>query len=228
MNLPLINHDDSLIDYASLRFCNTAQLPVTKLPGFQKHHQIPTSRTMAQRFMGQLVAEDLKKEFQHLHDFSRRQYGFKRKQLMVTLDAGNAVFENPAFTFSKSYDIEDGSTEFVSEEIILESIADLNSLAVPEFETGFPFKFSELQFSLRNELDIDRVIDLLEEREDEHAFQLHYDFEATSCELAGSEIPTRLTIFAEQISLHSIRPQKPRELLLDWLEYEKLLQSILT
>ena len=127
-----------------LRFLEQRRESVKQLPGFQKHHRVPTSASASDTsFVASLAEPLLDKDLQETFSSLRKSFGLKRKEIRVDGPfEGSGIIETPFFCYRIEVAIDPDSPSRV---IFTRSIIDITEPArvvAPPFEEVFQKRHS--------------------------------------------------------------------------------------
>lgn len=212
-----------LLSETSVRFGRTQTFPLRKFDGFTKQHRSPSvNNHSTNRFVGSLVKRQLESTLQSLHSFLRQQFGLKRIDLETTLDEiGTGILESPVLRFESTYRINPENLDELVHEIWLDEVPDLNVLAQAEFEKGFGHRFCVLEIPLATPVDIQSLIDGLETLPEQGSvFSLDYPYSGSRCDVSRTGSANRLIFETERIRMESPLARFPKDLALEFSQFE--------
>lgn len=197
-----------------LRFEGRQNGLVKTLRGFRKgQHTVPDAVTPATTaFLGKLCAEELAEDAEALFQSARREMGYKRKDLSLSLGSGQATLNAKDFSLEISYRLapEDPSS--------YESCWSLSGFQETAFLRGdacsalFADRFDSLVFSLKKGAPVEAVIDAIEALE-EHPLQVDYPSDCSHCILSVEGVDAQVRFDGAELSMIFTRRAAPVYLL---------------
>ncbi|MEZ6060047.1 MAG: hypothetical protein R3C19_06780 [Planctomycetaceae bacterium] len=218
------DNDAGMIDVALVREQTTR---VRDLSGFRKGHQVPAEASdRASAFVARIAAADLSRDLdEHFAQF-RRQFRFRRTELQVSdPENGAARISTPWFDYRVSVTLDSTKT---SQAIWRRQVSEFRSpeqLFSGEFASVFGQSFDTVEFTPPAMIDLEAFIDHVEDRDD-NSLTIEYDRRSTWCELSIDEIPARMVVRSDLVSLIARQPQIPAQLLESFLAMRKRLKGI--
>lgn len=197
-----------------LRFLSEQFEAIRNLPGFQKHFKVPTSESDSDRkFLYSLVQDLIDEDLQTIFSSTRKSFGLKRKELSTDgpYDGFGSV-SLPFFDYKIVAEFAQGDPSRVCFRRTIENISEPARVLAPAFEEAIPFAFSSLQWSAKDPLDLEGIIDAIEDAEID-GLAIDYDKDLTWCELTLPSAAASIRITSEQIETQSARGCSPKELL---------------
>ena len=196
---------------ASLRRIQSGQ--VRDLSGFNKArgHRPPTLVNSTSRsWVAGLAEGDIEAEMNEIFEKIRKAAGYKRKELIYDSPAdGSASIRTPDFAFTINYSqCENDPSEY-------EVVQELTRLSNPEtlesdwFNDVFKRVFNEAVVEFSGPLDVTEFIDLAEEC---RGLVVHYDKDATYCEITLKGFEGTITVTADSMTYRFRNAETPKEM----------------
>ena len=157
---------------------------VKRLPGFDKsRHTVPKwASERAQQFIGSICEPELREWGEGIFSELRTAMSYKRKDLRLTLNDGEAVMEAKDFALKRRYFLNE---EDLSEYIVETELLDLGSaelLRYAKFNDAIGPLFDQLRCLFRKEQSVEGVIDAIEEASTSE-IRVDYPSDCESCEV---------------------------------------------
>ena len=157
---------------------------VKRLPGFDKsRHTVPKwASERAHQFIGSICEPELREWGEGLFSELRSAMDYKRKDLRLTLNDGEAVMEAKDFALKRQYLLNE---EDLSEYIVETELLDLGStelLRYAKFNEAIGPLFDQLRCLFRKEQSVEGVIDAIEDASSSE-IQVDYPSNCETCEV---------------------------------------------
>ncbi|MCH2210489.1 MAG: hypothetical protein MK110_04255 [Fuerstiella sp.] len=202
--------------------------PVRNLAGFRKSHRVPDdtserSRAFVRRIAGDDVGRDLDQRFTDL----RHKLGLKRVQIQVSDPAdGCGSIRTPEFSYQVCADLSCSNSSAVVWRRSVYGFTAPDAVLSESFSATFGTTFDTVEFSPRQPVDVETIIDWIEDRTT-CRLQADYDRTGSWCRLtAPQQMESMMTIRAHVVSLQSLNPCNPQTLLTSFLAFHDLLPVI--
>lgn len=192
------------------------------LNGFQKHHRVPQNDSVSDRqFLAELTAADLDADLQKTFSNLRSGFGFKRKELTVTGPVdGSGVIETPFFTYEINVLLCEDDVSQVAWRSAISQIRVPDHIFSDSFQKTFGNRFSIMEVSTSEPLNIEAIIDHVEEAELD-SVSVNYDKDATWCEIRVAEAQASVNVRDTSIRINSLVDGSPRQLLETFLDFQQ-------
>lgn len=205
-----------------LRFLEQRVEQIKQLPGFKKHHRVPTSANASdEKFIATLAEPLLDSDLQDTFSALRKAYGLKRKEISVDGPfEGTGIIETPFFHYHIEVAID---PEFPSRVIFTRSISDITEparIVAPAFETVFEKRFSLMEIETSDALDLEAIVDAIEDAESE-LVKIDYDKDLTWCEIQVINSAATVIVSENSIRVESARETTPQLLLETFAEIQQ-------
>ena len=203
---------------SKLRFLERRIEPVKHLPGFQKHHRVPSSANGSdQAFVASLMMPALDQELQEIFSGLRRAYGLKRKEISVDGPyEGCGFVQTPFFKYVVRVHLSADQPSQVVTTRSVEDVVEPGRLMAGPFSEVFGDRFRILEIATTEPLDLESIIDAIEDAESDRV-QIDYDKDLTWCKINLMDTNATVLIRENLIQIESIRDTPPRELLLSFI-----------
>ncbi len=193
-----------------------------QLDGFQKHHRVPTSGSDSDhRFLAEITARELDADLQTIFAALRKSYGLKRKEISVDGPAdGGGVIATDFFNYEIHVALDDDDPSRI---VWCRSITEISEPArvfAGPFEQVFGKRFSVLEISTEQSLDLESIVDHIEDQELE-TVGVDYDKDLEWCEIQLVDSATSVMIRQDSIRVISRREVSPAELIESFLEIQR-------
>lgn len=203
---------------------------VKTLSGFTKGkgHLIPDRHnSFARSFINELAAGDLKEDLERVRNALKRAFGFKRVQLGVKNHGeGAATVTTPYFNYNVSVEQAADDPASVLWRRTVDAITHPDEVLSEAFETVFADVFDTIELTLRDQVDLDDLIDAIEAMDsDEIVVDYHEDEQITSCaiKLKGQHVCVKVT--RSTFSVVHPRAAVPKRLLQSLYDVQLVLSS---
>ena len=154
---------------------------VRRLSGWRPSHIVPKEHNSFTRaFVQRISEEELTERLEGFYTRIKDAFGYKRKQVATSQEVGFATCKTPDFSLELSIGIDPEDPARYLETVCVTGIRSLETLASEAFASVFDRQFSQVVFEYSQGFGIERLIDLLEERNDP-ALRLHYPPDASRC-----------------------------------------------
>lgn len=198
----------------SIQLVSRRQTPIKQLQGFQKHHRIPTGNSATdQRFVFDIVQEQLDTELQETFGALRKAYGLKRREIQVegpTEGCGSII--TPFFRFdTQVFQLED-QPSLAQVQKFISNVTESARIFAGPFDQVFGTQFSEVEASTGNQLILEDIVDHIEDLES-NELDLDYDKDLTWCEIQLRDQACSLRLTPTEIRFTSHREISPQPLL---------------
>ncbi len=205
-----------------LRFVERRVEPVKQLPGFQKHHRVPTSATHSdQVFIANLAAPQLDEQLQQFFTDLRRAYGLKRKEISVDGPyEGTGIIQTPFFKFSIQMRLDENQPSQVVTTRSISDVVEPARIFAGPFDEVFGTRFHSLEVATSEPLDLEAIVDAIEDAENENV-SVDYDKDLTWCEINVLNSATTVVIEENLIRIESTSDTTPQELLASFVSVQQ-------
>jgi hypothetical protein len=196
-----------------------ATVPIKALRGFDKRqgHAVPKLvDDSTNRWVRSLAEGDLRAALDPVFADIQQCFSFKRREVAVTIDAGDGGIQTPSFGYSVSID---QSPDAPGEAVVLrtlDEITDLRLLESDAFQSVFGPWFDQVELQLAERLDIEGIIDHVE-ADDASPLRRRYPPDCSSCTLWLDGEPWRVVFQGRTIAVKLDQQVTPRELLAGYL-----------
>lgn len=195
---------------------------IKQLDGFEKHHRVPTSCTENdQRFLAKLTHRQLDSDLQTIFAAMRKSFGLKRKEISVDGPVeGCGVISTEFFNYEiQVIQDEDDPSRVVWRRSITEIGEPARVFAGP-FAQVFGNRFSVLEISTDQPLELEAIVDHIEDAEAENV-GVDYDKNLTWCEIQMTDLAMTVIVREHAIRVISRREVSPQELLESFMEIQR-------
>lgn len=190
----------------------TRACAVSNLSGFRPYHRVPEQVNGAtEAFVAGIASREVEEEIDSVFDLLREKMNYSRQELSSHTDVGSGSIVTPDFDYSVeiTLDPEDPSTALLLRK--LSNIKKPQLIDSAEFEAVFARRFSDLELTLKNKINVTEWIDVLEQMTREGRLpdlQVYYPRNCSYCELrfSGADQTMTLTDWTCQISQRFVEP----------------------
>lgn len=205
-----------------IRFLEHRSEQIKQLPGFQKHHRVPTSNSASdEKFIATLTEPVLDNDLQDVFSALRKAYGLKRKEISVDGPfEGTGLIETPFFHYEINARIDPESPSRVLFTRSISNITEPARLVAAPFEQVFEKRFSLLELATSEPLDLEAIVDSIEDAESD-AVSIDYDKDLTWCEIQVLASASTVVVDANSIRVESARETTPQQLLESLLDIQQ-------
>ncbi len=184
---------------ASLRGCEGGR--IRRLKGFVKaaHFEPVTHSSAAAAFVRKAGEPEVEERAESLFHELRRTFGWKRRELVYTCDAGSAVIKAPGFEVALLIEQDPAEARAYRMVTAVSGFARPDVLAEDAFIEVFRYRCDTVLIEIADAIDVAARIDALEES-DRFAGQLDYPADASSLTVTVPGAPVRM-----EIDPHAIR-----------------------
>jgi hypothetical protein len=199
---------------SSIRFVELRNEQVKQLPGFQKHHKVPTGTSdYEQKMVAGLAEPILDEDLQETFSALRKAYGLKRKEISVDGPfEGGGIVTTPFFNYEIKVEIDEEHPSRVIFSRSITNISEFSRVVAGPFDDVFGKRFSILFVDTEAELDLESVVDTIEDAESD-SVKVDYDKDLTWCEIQVLGSTATVVVQADMIRVESVRETTPKELL---------------
>ena len=213
--------------HARLRFIANRSEPIRQLPGFQKHHRVPSGQSESDlRFLYTLAEPIIDDDLQTTFGALRKAYGLKRKEISVDgpID-GVGTISLPFFEYriDVGFERDDASRALITRTI--HKISEPARIIAPPFSEAIRYPFSKLQLITEEPLDLESIIDSIEDAELENV-EIEYDKDLTWCELFLPDSAARIRITPQSIETSMARDSTPAELMESFAHVQEFIAQL--
>ena len=200
--------------YQGIAFSYSQFLPVRRLAGFKKSHQVPDEVTIhtqafVERVGGPHVQADLDRVFSAL----RKAFRFKRSELQTgNATAGSGFIATPSFRYVSHF-IQNSrrAAEAIWQRCVSEITAP-DTLLTESFAQVFDGCFDTVDLVPIAPFDLAKLIDHIEDRDDPQ-LSLEYDRQLTQCDVSISSSNVKMRITENSFQIAHPKPTTTRQLL---------------
>ena len=155
---------------------------IKRLAGYASHHRLPRAHDSAstefvRRIGASLVAEQCVELFGEL----RNAFGYKRREVVVSEEAGLADLVTPDFTVHLRLEQDDEDPRRYRMMTEVSDITRPEALHSSAFANVFEGRFQTVVFTTPRSISIDAVIDRVEDREEPGHISVDYPPDASHC-----------------------------------------------
>ncbi len=188
---------------------------VKALGGFKKgHHTIPdAANDVTNAFLGKICAAELADEAETLFQAVRAGFGYKRKDLSLSLGSPLAVLAAKDFTVEIAYELEVAAPERYTTTTTLRALRDARLARSDAMASVFAARFSEIAFALKRGAQVEAVIDAIEELEEDQRLSVHYPSDCSECEIRVEGVDAHVRCTGMSLDMVFPRPGAPGELI---------------
>ncbi|MEL7499797.1 MAG: hypothetical protein AAFN77_19495 [Planctomycetota bacterium] len=197
-----------------IRFIERRSEPVKHLPGFQKHHRVPTAASPNdQRFIVSLAEPLLDNDLQDKFSSLRKAFGLKRKEISVDGPfEGTGIVATPFFEYRIVVELDESTPSRVLFTRTIENIGEPARIVAAPFETVFENMFSEMEVVTESTLDLEAIVDAIEDAESAEV-SIDYDKDLTWCEIQLINSASTVIVKPNSIVVSSAKETTPQQLL---------------
>ena len=179
---------------------------VKSLSGFLKHHRVPDAVNPATRaFVARVGEREIDERCTELFKRLRDAFGFKRRELSTSQDAGRADIQCPAFVVQLHLDQDDAEPKRYALRCEVTGIRHPGALRSEAFASVFDHCFRTLFFASDDIIDVEEVIDRVEDADAAgETWTLDYPPSADSCTVDIEGFPATLCFEPHGVTL--VRP----------------------
>ncbi len=198
----------------NLRFTEQRTEQIKQLPGFQKGYRVPTSANLSdQKFIAKITEPILDEDLQETFSALRKAFGLKRKEIAVDGPfEGGGIVSTPFFDYEVNVQIDAETPSRVVFARSITNIRDFATLVEGPFDDVFGKRFSTLIVEVKNELDLESIVDTIED-EAPDGISVDYDKDLTWCEIQVLGSTATIVAEAYSIRVESVRETTPKQLL---------------
>lgn len=170
---------------SSLAIVGRTRGEVRRLPAFdKKRHTVPDRVCQAtQAFLEKLCEELLAEEAEALFQASREQFGYKRKEISLSVGSGFARLETKDFALEMRYELaEDDPADYIVETCVRE-VASRDLMESASFNLAIGSRFDRLRCALAGQVSVESVIDAVEDDESGNS-SVDYPSDCSFCTVA--------------------------------------------
>ncbi len=214
------NSDSENVD--ALRLVDQSMEPIKQITGFAKHHRVPTTHNAGdQRFVVDLTFDEIDNDLQTTFRSLRQAYGLKRKEIQVHgPDDGMGVITTPFFNYEYHASQSEDDPGVVIWQRLITSIMEPARIFAGPFEEVFGQRFNEMEISIKDELDLESIVDHIEECEPAN-LSIDYDKDLTWCEIEPAQSGMTIVIKPRSLQLVSRKEISPQDLLNAFLKVQQ-------
>ena len=197
---------------------------IKSLSGFKKHHRLPDAINNAtESFVKSIGHDEIAEYSDNLFQSLKESFGYKRRDIKLDDDYEAVSIITKDFTVNIWIAI---SPEDCSEYIINTEVTEIQnptSINSSEFNDVFSDSFNSLTFHFHKAFDIEKLIDAIEDIDDEEVISVHYPGDLSSCtiEIAGVDNPLYIT--SHSFSIRSHKCVEPKILIESFRDAQVLL-----
>lgn len=194
-------------------FSGTVHGPVKQLSGFRKGvHTTPDRHSPAlEAFVTRIAAEDLANQAESFYQLTRTQYGYRRKEIQLTVGSPIAILETPAFHLEISFRPDPDDPARYERSIRLSGLAP-EHLDSPATDTVFGGVFDSLEILVSVPVPVESLIDAVED-DPAAIWSVDYPSSCDWCRLSSTQIPGALIVSANCIQIRTASAGPPSTLL---------------
>ncbi len=167
---------------SSLAIVGRTRGEVRRLAAFdKKRHTVPDRVCSAtQTFLEKLCEEELTEEAEGLFQAAREQFGYKRREISLSVGSGFARLETKDFALELRYELdEEDPGDFVVESCVRD-LASRDLLESAPFNAAVGSRFDRLRCVLAGQVSVEAVIDAVEDDESGET-SVDYPSDCSSC-----------------------------------------------
>jgi hypothetical protein len=198
-----------------LSFRSARSGPVKRLDAFDKsRHTVPDAVNAATNgFLAKLVADELATEAESIFQAVRGAFGYKRKEMSLSVGSPVAELTTPDFVFELAYALNEADPAEWTLTRTLHPKTGGEFLHRPECAELFAGQFTDLVFGFAQAVRVEAVIDAIEELEDSTGLKVDYPSDCRDCELSVEGVAATVRLTASTLEMVFPQPGAPGELL---------------
>lgn len=198
------------------------------LPGFSKSkgHYIPDRHNdKSQSFINTVVADEISDDVEAVRSALKREFKFKRLELKVQNEGdGAATITTPYFNYNLSVSQTAADPGDVVWRRTVDSIIDPDQILSNAFEVVFGELFDTVQLSLRDDVDLDQLIDAIESSDgDEVQVDYEEDERVSACVVTIKGFDVNIQVTRQTFAVSHRRTATPRRLLQSLCDIQRAL-----
>jgi len=190
--------------------------------GWQRTHRMPARiDTASQTYLAELAADELTQDLDDVFRSLKRAFTFKRRDVEARDPIGGAgLIITPYFNYSVCVELNPDDLREVIWTRTVDAIVQPERLSAPEADSVFGNTFDTIEYTFKEEVDLEAFIDAVELAE-LPGLDIEYDREATYCNLALPGATGDLQVTPQTLSI--VHQQKtPASTLLQSFETVRL------
>jgi hypothetical protein len=194
---------------------------IKTLSGFKKHHKVPDHVTSStELFVKNIAEEELKTVVEKVFSKIKNSFNYKRKDIKPEHNKGEGRIITPDFEFYIGINQSaDDPAEYV-ERLECYNISSDKLVNSKEFNEVFSNYFDTIKFDLKNSINIEEIIDVIEEIEPEN-IKLNYPPDCSYCEILIDGLNSTIILSKGSLKIVASRRIPPNELLKSFINVRK-------
>jgi hypothetical protein len=225
----IIKKSANSIKFEKISMLTVEEGSVVTLPGFARgRHKAPKEVSDYHENWIKKIAYDLiEEEINDIGNNIRNNLKLKRKQILDTfVDEGGGTIVTTEFDYSVEVTQSDEDPEVYILTRSLDNFKNSQILDTKEFNDVFAEFFDEIEFKTKQKIDVEKLIDKIEDIDDEDTIGVSYNLSDTSkCTVTIPSISTNLLVTSNSVSITSKQKQSPLQLISVFKGCYKLLAS---
>ena len=197
---------------------------IKSLSGFKKYHRLPDSINNAtDSFVKNIGHEEITECSDDLFKSLKKAFGYKRRDIEVNDDYESISIITKDFSVNIGIEI---NPEDYSEYILNTEVTEIQnpvSINSSEFNEVFSDTFNSLTFQFDKSFDIEKLIDAIEEINDEDVISVDYPGDISSCTIAISGVDNDIYITSHHFTIKSDYCVEPKTLIKSFNDSQVLL-----
>ena len=177
---------------------------IKSLSGFKKYHRLPDSINNAtDSFVKKIGHEEITEYSDNLFKSLKKAFGYKRRDIEMNDDYESISIITKDFSVNIGIEINpDDYTEYIINTEV-EEIQNPISIKSKEFNDVFADTFNSLTFQFDKSFDIEKLIDAIEDINDEDVISVDYPGDISSCTIAISGVDHDIYITSHHFTIKS-------------------------
>jgi hypothetical protein len=197
---------------------------IKSLSGFKKHHRLPDSINNATESFVKTIGHDEIAEYSdNLFKSLKKSFGYKRRDIKLDDDYEAVSIITKDFTVNIWISINPADC---SECVINTEVTEIqNPISVnsSEFNEVFSDTFNSLTFQFDKSFDVEKLIDAIEDIDDEDVISVDYPGDLSSCTIEIAGVDNSLYITSSSFSIKSHKCVEPKSLIKSFNDAQVLL-----
>lgn len=197
---------------------------IKSLSGFKKHHRLPdTINNATESFVKTIGHDDIAEYSGNLFKSLKKSFGYKRRDIKLDDDyeAVSIITKDFSVNIWIAINPEDCSEYIINTEVT--EIQNPISINSSEFNEVFSDTFNSLTFQFDKSFDVEKLIDAIEDIDDEEVISVDYPGDLSSCTIEIAGVDNSLYITSHSFSIKSHECVEPKSLIESFNDAQVLL-----
>lgn len=187
---------------------------IKSLSGFKRHHRLPdTINDATESFVKNISRKEVSEYAENLFKSLKKSFGYKRRDIQLDDDYEAASIITKDFSVNIWLEI---NPDDLSEYIIVTEVTEIQnpiSINSSEFNKVFSDIFNSLTFQFDKSFDIEKLIDAIEDIDDDEVISVDYPGDLSSCTIAIAGVDNEVHITSHSFSIKSQKCVEPKNLI---------------